>query len=175
MSENVVRDETTDAYGRPLSPDPEHERVETTPAALHVVLMQPNRYRVHAQQGGYGVCWHDRGDWETGHVVLLNGARYGIGYCDDTSIWNQGPGLPRKGGRQAYLFGLASVIDNHGGTGAEMRALRAQGLVSEAQAGDVLALVCMDGTESGETTLWRIECRARGRSWGDPKLELIQR
>jgi hypothetical protein len=167
-------DKTTDRYGRPLDPTPEAERLETNPSRVHIVLMDPKKERVWAKERGHGVNWYDQGMWSSEAVIVVSGTRYGVGYCDDTSTWNQGPGLPRKQGRDAFLYGLSSVIDNHGGTGAEMERLRGRGLVVEAQAGDHLLLVTAPsgvGTEPSEQTLWHLTVNR----YGYAQLRLVQR
>lgn len=47
-------------------------------------------------------------------------------------------------GPWAFMFGLAAVIDNHGGSAADIERERGQNLVIEAEAGDTLVL---DGRE----------------------------
>jgi hypothetical protein len=166
-------DATTDRYGRPLDPAPTAERLETDPSQVHVILMAPAKERLWAKERGHGVAWHDDGRWSAENVVVVGGKRYGIGYCDDTSTWNQGPGLPRKQGRDAFLYGLSSVIDNHGGTGAEMQRLRSRGLVVEARDGDHLLLITGSAAlgVGPESTLWLLTVNR----YGYAELELVQR
>jgi hypothetical protein len=177
----VAVSEHTDRYGRPLSPDPEAERLETNPAAMHVVVMDPVSERLWAHRAGAGVDWHDRGRWTTNFVLYVprgyrtGSDRWGIGYSDDTSIWNQGPGLPRKAGRSAFLYELPSVIDNYGGTAAERQRNLEDGVEETAAVGDVVLLItgCRELGDRGERTLWRIVPVGHGGQWLG--LELVQR
>jgi hypothetical protein len=178
VSADTIINEGTDRWGRVLDPAPEAERLETTPSEVHLVLMEPTKERLWAHEKGAGVPWHDQGRWTTDTVVVLPrrggyGPRFGLGYLDDTATWNQGPHLPRKQGRDAFLFGLSSVIDNHGGTAAEMERLQARGLVVNAQLGDHLLILTGHAALGvmAEKTLWKITADHSGH----PRLQLVQR
>jgi hypothetical protein len=173
VTPEIVLNAHTDGYGRLLGDDPAHVRRESDPAALHLVLARPDRTVLRARDAGHGLNWYDRGRWDTDHVIVVDGTRYGLAYCDDSSIWNDDMTCVnniRRGGRHAFLYGLASVIDNSGGTAAEMAALAARGLVTTAAVGDVLQLLCVDGGGVVEQTLWTIRS-VRGYA----RLELIGR
>lgn len=63
---------------------------------------------------------------------------YGLGGWDETTAMRTVMNGPLVQGPQAYLYGLATVIDNHGGTGREVREVREAGMVVEAEIGDIL-------------------------------------
>jgi hypothetical protein len=175
---DILVDETTDRYGRKLDPDPEATRLLTDPVRVHVVTMRPSRYLEAARRAGCGVSWHDRGHWETDHVLAVdtrNGNRWAIGYCDDTSLWNVGNGsMSRRQGRQGYLFALASVIAANGrGTAWEAAENRKLGQEHDAAVGDYVVLVCDDGDRVVETTMWRIV--PDGYRGSHVTIELVQR
>lgn len=76
-------------------------------------------------------------------VLVYQCRRFGIGFipqgCEERQVI-QGPMVP---GPWAYCYGLCTVIDNHGGTGSEMRSLEERGLVHHIERDDI---VVVDGT-----------------------------
>lgn len=179
-------DETTDRFGRPLSPDPEATRVETNPVGVHIVPMTPDRYALADRAAGAGVSWHDRGKWESGHVLQVpvrddEHARWFVGYQDDRAIVNHGEGRSRTRGRSLYVFQDSSCIAAHPemGTAADIRRWKAAGQWHEAQVGDLVILQCYDeNQETGvvelvETVAARIVPAGHAGSHID--LELVQR
>jgi hypothetical protein len=80
-------------------------------------------------------------------VVGQRGVGFGIGAVDEDLHRNLGPGLPTAPGPHVYAYGLCGVIDNRGGTRSEIDQARANGLLIQAEIGDMLEV---DGT------LWSI-------------------
>jgi len=73
-------------------------------------------------------------------VVIYKGNRYGWGLVPEGKEGRkvfQGPMVP---GPWGFLYGLCTVMDNHGGTGREMELLRERGLVIEVKDNDILVL-----------------------------------
>jgi hypothetical protein len=87
---------------------------------------------------------------KTEHKLRIAGAdqssmsRWGIGAVPRGQSARQVDGGPLVPGPWAYLFQLASVIDNYGGSGAESARERAAGLQHDAKPGDVVRI---DGNE----------------------------
>lgn len=71
-------------------------------------------------------------------VVGQRGVGFGIGAVDEDLHRNLGPGLPTAPGPHVYAYGLSAVLDNHGGTRAEIAQARANGLLIQAEVGDML-------------------------------------
>ena len=92
----------------------------------------------------------------------MNGSRnypgFGLGYVGPDGECRREHGGPIVPGPYAYAYGLCGVIDNHGGTGAEIARERAAGQVLEVEPGDVLVLP--DGTA------WTVDFLRQG-SWVD--------
>jgi len=137
---------------------PAAEAVATTPApTVHHV----NRHAVPTggfvdAEGGRYVDRVGRGPRKA--RLLVDGAHragFGLCYCD-TDLWsNTGEFRPRRHGARLDAYGLGTVIDNHGGTAAEIARDRADGVVIEAVAGDLL--VMPDPAAPAGATAWRIE------------------
>lgn len=84
----------------------------------------------------------DKGYWHMAilRVGNLNYAGFTIGLVPEgymSRLVDQGPLVP---GPSAYAFANASVLDNHGGTGAELRKAESESRVFHAEIGDVLDL-----------------------------------
>lgn len=106
----------------------------------HLLPIEPHR----SQRGRFGDAYV--GHHESPHVLAINTGRRGrrerhkVGYVDATGTCRrvfEGPILP---GPYAFAFGLATVIDNHGGTGAEADRNRAAGTEYDVEPGDRLVL-----------------------------------
>jgi hypothetical protein len=174
-------DGTTDRYGRELSPDPEAERLETNPAQVHFIPMHPTKEILRAQKAGAGIDWHDRGHWATDVVLYVprgnrtGSDRWKVGYLDDTAIWNQGPGLPRKAGRHGFVFELSTAItaDPRMSSAADRERNLARGMEPTVAVGDLLLLECVRDGRLVEQTLWRVVPSGWGGQWID--VELVQR
>lgn len=106
-------------------------------------LLTPSRY-------------NDQGQYESEAIVTVQlragwrPHRFGLGFVDETGECRREYGKPMEPGPYAYAFGLSTCIssDPRMGTGAEMRAARAAGLVIDAELGDVLVF---------PGSLWRID------------------
>lgn len=66
--------------------------------------------------------------------------RYKIGGVPKGCEGRKEHGGPMVAGPWHFIFGLASVIDNHGGTGAEMAKAREAGMVLDLAPGDRLVI-----------------------------------
>lgn len=92
--------------------------------------------------------------------MMVKGARnfvgYRVGFCRRGYSARQIDSGPLVPGPWAFTFGCAAILDNHGGSRAEMDGERANGLLIEATPGDVL-------TYDGES--YRIEFHPQGREW----------
>ena len=80
----------------------------------------------------------------TDHVICVKGARatssgrYRVGGVPRGVSGRQVDGGPLVPGPWAFVYELASVIDNHGGTGAEAARMRAAGTEHDLVPGDVI-------------------------------------
>jgi hypothetical protein len=80
----------------------------------------------------------------TDHVIRVKGARatssgrYRVGGVPRGASGRQVDGGPLVPGPWAYVYELAGVIDNHGGTGAESARMRAAGTEHDLVPGDVI-------------------------------------
>jgi hypothetical protein len=80
----------------------------------------------------------------TDHVIRVAGARatsggrYRVGGVPRGSSGRRVDGGPLVEGPWAYVYELAGVIDNHGGTGAESARMRAEGTEHDLVPGDVI-------------------------------------
>lgn len=80
----------------------------------------------------------------TDHVIRVAGARatssgrYRVGGVPRGASGRQVDGGPLVPGPWAYVYELAGVIDNHGGTGAESARMRAEGAEHDLVPGDVI-------------------------------------
>jgi len=80
----------------------------------------------------------------TDHVIRVKGARatssgrYRVGGVPRGASGRQVDGGPLVPGPWAYVYELAGVIDNHGGTGAESACMRAAGTEHDLVRGDVI-------------------------------------
>jgi hypothetical protein len=80
----------------------------------------------------------------TDHVICVKGARatssgrYRVGGVPRGASGRQVDGGPLVPGPWAYVYELAGVIDNHGGTGAESARMRASGTEHDLVPGDVI-------------------------------------
>ena len=82
-------------------------------------------------------------DYQSDVRLLVEGAKaigFGLVATDDDLHYNQGPGLPTKAGAHMAAYGLAGVIDNHGGSARELAEADAKGLTIRAKIGDLLEL-----------------------------------
>ena len=84
---------------------------------------------------------NEEGKFRTPGRIIIEGAEngpigYGLGFVDATTECRREQGGPILPGPYAYLFGLAAVIDNYGGTGAEIK--REGDLVVRCAPGDLL-------------------------------------
>lgn len=80
------------------------------------------------------------------HVLVApNGRRFGFVYSEADTWMNRGEGLSRIFITEphAALYGLPSVIDNYGGTGAEIKRNREAGTEHDVAPGD---LIVTDGS-----------------------------
>lgn len=66
--------------------------------------------------------------------------RYGVGGVAKGQKGRKEFGGPMIAGPWHYVFGLCTVIDNYGGTGAEMAEKRAANLVVEVELGEVILI-----------------------------------
>lgn len=71
-------------------------------------------------------------------VEGMKGSGYCVGEIRKGETGRKEDGGPLVPGPWAFAFGLATVIDNHGGTQREIDEQRADGLLVEAQLGDVV-------------------------------------
>lgn len=105
-------------------------------------MPRPKTYTPATEPSPYG---------EKGYFAMLYGARLLVEGSNNPSGWRIGgwtkDGEGRKvdgglieAGLYAFAFGLCTVIDNHGGTGAEIDRARRKGLLIEARPGDKLKL-----------------------------------
>jgi hypothetical protein len=80
-------------------------------------------------------------------VVRKDGtwARFGLGGWTAAAKGRLETGGPMVAGPYAYGFGLASCIDNHGGTAAERQRKLAAGTEFDVAEGDILEFDCMPG------------------------------
>jgi hypothetical protein len=78
----------------------------------------------------------------------------GIGYVAAGATGRKEFGGPMVEGPWAYGFGLCHVIDNRGGTGAEMDRLRADGLLFEVAGGELIEVA---------GTLYEVAIKRSGR------------
>lgn len=69
-----------------------------------------------------------------------NMAGWGLGGWTEEGVGRLTHGADVVKGPQAYTFPMAAVIDNHGGTGAELAREREAGTLYEAADGDVVIL-----------------------------------
>lgn len=76
----------------------------------------------------------------TGLRIIIAGRSFGLSYVDATGESRRTHGGPILPGPDAGMWGMASVIDNFGGTGREIAESRAAGLLITAEVGDVLAM-----------------------------------
>jgi hypothetical protein len=98
----------------------------------------------------------------TEHVIHVgNYRRYGIGAVPRGSEARKVTGGPMVPGPWAYVYGLSSVIDNHGGTGAERARKLAEGTEHDIAEGDLLEI-------DGVTYALRID------RWGDLRLDATE-
>ena len=97
----------------------------------------------------------------TEHVIHVgNYRRYGIGAVPRGASARKEQGGPMVPGPWAYVYGLSSVIDNHGGTGAERQRKLAEGTEHDVAEGDRLEI-------DGMTYALRID------RWGDFHLDVV--
>ena len=78
----------------------------------------------------------------------------GIGYVAKGETGRKEFNGPLVAGPWAYGFALCHVIDNHGGTGAEMDRLREQGLLHEVEGGERIRVA---------GTLYQVRIQRSGR------------
>lgn len=88
---------------------------------------------------------YEAGHWKGGELrLLVEGARwtpgFGLGYVDASGEARRTHGGPKLPGPYAYAFGIAGVIDNHGGTAAEIEKAEAEGLIVRCAVGDTLVM-----------------------------------
>lgn len=87
---------------------------------------------------------YDEHSMRTDHVIRVAGARatssgrYRIGGVPRGGSGRQVDGGPLVPGPWAYVYELAGVIDNHGGTGAEAARKHAAGMEHDLVPGDVI-------------------------------------
>lgn len=76
--------------------------------------------------------------------LLVKGSRwtpgFQLGYCPPTATCRRTTGGPVLPGPYAYSYGVPAVIDNHGGTRAEIDQAKANGTLIEAEAGDYIEI-----------------------------------
>lgn len=96
-----------------------------------------------------------------------HGSGYGIGYIKSGESGRQEHQGPLVPGPWAYSFLCASVIDNHGGTGAQIEHERKDRRLIEAEFGDLLAMP--DGQ------LFRIDRLRKGETYLDLVLVEVRR
>ncbi len=87
----------------------------------------------------------EHGDYKSNAIIFRiagseNSAGYGFGGWDASGSGRIIFGGPIVQGHHAFLFGLASVIDNHGGTCREHREAEADGRLFNAESGDVVSI-----------------------------------
>ena len=85
-----------------------------------------------------------RSDREVEHVLAAGHNRFGVGFIPEGSEGRQVKYGPMVPGPWAFAFGLCSVIDNFGGTGAERKRNLAAGTEHDVEDGDS---VTIDGVE----------------------------
>ena len=96
--------------------------------------------------------WYEGG---RDRVIVIPGAaneRNGYGFVSPEGESRRVSGGPILPGPHLYAYGLATVIDNFGGTGAEMRRLEAEGGVTTLTEGDTVEVM-------GHTFVLRMERR----------------
>ena len=122
--------------------------VGTLPALPNDMTLKNDTVR-HDMIAGRPVCElpidrRDERTVRTDHVIRVKGARptasgrYRVGGVPRGASGRQVDGGPLVPGPWAYVYELASVIDNHGGTGAESAAMRAAGTEHDLVPGDVI-------------------------------------
>ncbi|MEQ7008385.1 hypothetical protein ABN028_19610 [Actinopolymorpha sp. B17G11] len=118
---------------------------------MHTITLVPDRY-------------NKVGRWDSPNVIRTYSAyqghtvRLAIGYVDANGTCRRKAGRPMEPGPYVYTFPMASVIDNHGGTGAESARNKAAGLEWDAEPGDEFLI---DGV------VYRLTA---GDRWSDPDL-----
>ncbi len=125
------------ALAEVTAPEPAAEEAPEAPAAeptVHQVATEDSRY-------------DDAGHYESEAVVTVEGTAigagpggFGVGGWTAEGKGRLVTGGPEVQGPHGFIFGLCGVIDNHGGTAAIRERKRAQGLLIEAKAGDILEM-----------------------------------
>jgi hypothetical protein len=127
----------------PPQPVKAAEAPETAMPAIHVLdreklsiggFLNEDRSAGHVDRSK---PWH-------GYRILVRETGWfaGFGICgSDSDLWNNlGEGLGTAPGPNLWGYGQAGVIDNHGGTGAEIERERAKGMIIEASIGDLFVV-----------------------------------
>ena len=135
--EEDMMKETSDATLGPIDP----KRLVPGPTDMTVV-----RHDMIAGREVYllPAVRHDDHSMRTDHVIRVAGARatssgrYRVGGVPRGVSRRQVDGGPLVPGPWAYVYELAGVIDNHGGTGAESALNRAAGTEHDLRSGDVI-------------------------------------
>ncbi len=145
------RAEVERAYRLRVAP-PEVLRRE--PLMPHPVYPAPEPKRVTPREG---YATHDLSDrltadltsvwgpdqWDVDVVLRVTTGgrfanRHGVGFFGPDGVTRHKHGGPLLKGVYAYAFALSTVIDNHGGTGREMREDAASGRMIDVEIGDVI-------------------------------------
>jgi hypothetical protein len=133
---------------------------------MNIFHLQRGRVHVTCCDGpDQGATFTDRvkPDFNADYRLLVKGCSwtpgFGLVYTDADSWRNDGPGMPRLFGASLSAYGVAGVIDNYGGTGAEIERERRESRLIEAEEGDLL--VMPDPSARVLFTAWRIEILRR--------------
>lgn len=135
-----------------------------------------DRSPVPGGQAGGGHLQRNRPGHEQEHRLLVNGSAwspgFGVGYIDSDLWLNQGEGLPTRKGPDLYGYGIAGVIDNYGGTGAELDRAEAAGRIIRADIDDLF--VVEDPAHPAKVTVWRLTWSGFGSRVDRHNIKFIQ-
>lgn len=112
--------------------------------ALVVVPVTPSPYWIKSLSRGEEPQATSYGHYLSDNVLRIEvrgrTVRYGVGYVSSEGVGRRTFGGPLVAGPWAYTFGLATVIDTHGGTGREVRANTLAGREHSVSVGDFVKI-----------------------------------